>query len=85
MVQLNFMRACVYVCRLHRFFEWIDFLKYLLKLVNGELPLNTKYKIELQEDIISSDRLPLRFDDKTFRNFVANSNYDGMKDRDYPH
>ncbi|GBP51865.1 PiggyBac transposable element-derived protein 4 [Eumeta japonica] len=54
-----------------------QFANYLLKLGNGELPLNNMDEIELSLNVISTGNLI----DEAFSNCLASENYDGMKDR----
>ncbi|GBP31300.1 hypothetical protein EVAR_31425_1 [Eumeta japonica] len=54
-----------------------QFANYLLKLVNGELPLKNMDEIELPLSVISTGNLI----DEVFGNCLASENYDGMKDR----
>ncbi|GBP65115.1 hypothetical protein EVAR_5261_1 [Eumeta japonica] len=54
-----------------------QFAKYLLKLGNGELPLNNMDEIELPLSVISTGNLI----DEVFGNCLVSENYDGMKDR----
>lgn len=57
--------------------EQTEFAKYLLKIGNGELPLNDMGEIELPEDILSNGNLV----DEVFGNCLVNENYEEMKDR----
>lgn len=57
--------------------EQRDFAEYLLKIGNGELPVNTMDEVELPEDIMSNGNLI----DEVFGDCLANNRYEDMKDR----
>lgn len=57
--------------------EQRDFAEYLLKIGNGELPVNTMDEVELPEDILSNGNLI----DEVFGDCLANNRYEDMKDR----
>lgn len=57
--------------------EQKQFAKYLLKLGNGELPMNAMDEIELTNYILSNGNLI----DEVFGNCLTNENYEGMKSR----
>ena len=57
--------------------EEVEFADYLLKLGNGELPMNVLEEIELQQEIVSSGDLI----EEVFGTCLAAENYEEMKHR----
>ena len=57
--------------------EQRDFAEYLLKVGNGELPVNNMDEIELPVDILSNGNLI----DEVFGNCITNNRFQDMKDR----
>ena len=57
--------------------EQRDFAEYLLKVGNGDLPVNAMHEIELPEDILSNGNLT----EEVFRDCLAKNRYENTKDR----